>query len=759
MVKSSFMTETRKDAVFITTILFALCVEAALLMAELRIVALPLPWIEKEETRPPVAKVIELQNQLSSRHPESFSWYPVVRGNAIVRDDSVMTGPDSWAKIELKDGGELEMQPETLVRFSRDSETDESRLAIFVDQGILHAKTNGKPLQLSFRKTKLMLARNSEAFVTRRPIEAHEQVNLKAGEAKIVESNSGKSENLVPGDTVNLDAERNLAKVEAKLSFEPEFPASLAQVLLAKDSSLIHFRWKGAAAETIEIDSENTFLSPKRAPAKGHEADVEIGQGHFYWRIVGDNAVSLPSEFYALRSIEYKVISPPLRSVVKGGVNPIFEWPAIEDAKNYEFELATDPEFTIVLFSKTTPKNRLELAQLPAGQYYWHYRAKHAEWGSWPFSEIFTFNVKAQLAPPKVKGMRVLKNKSEVAPLTRREQVARWLKNLVFPTAYADEALGKTEALFEWEPSVGAKGYRFELSEDSNFENKVIAKETKETSVVQSLALSKRWYWRVASRDTDGDLGIFTRPQSIQPATAPKIKRKREVASLGSSRITAPPPPTQIARVFAWRFGLLPTYRQDSVTGPTYGSTSGTFYPTYQIGATILTPTNETEVRLGLAMASYDFNADSGMPRGQFNFDAPYLTVLHRISGPSESIPLVIGGSIGLKPSFIRNNKVGVVSESIPYASVLFGPSLFRNIGRTAYLKVNLFVEAAPIGQMRSIGLWSEATFGLRKLLGGLTPEIYGVLSPSYYTITYNVPHAFGITAMLGFQLRLALGL
>jgi hypothetical protein len=111
-----------------------------------------------------------------------------------------------------------------------------------------------------------------------------------------------------------------------------------------------------------------------------------------------------------LKSIDItvKVTAPPAApalfapadGIVLDDLTPVLEWEPAPDAESYTVHVATDNQFTFIVYDTTTTDTQVEVAQLQYGtRYYWRVRATN-QYGTGEWSDVWSFRLSA--TPPKV---------------------------------------------------------------------------------------------------------------------------------------------------------------------------------------------------------------------------------------------------------------------------------------------------------------------------------------------------------------------
>lgn len=170
--------------------------------------------------------------------------------------------------------------------------------------------------------------------------------------------------------------------------------------------------------------------------------------------------------------------------------------PLIDDAVAYRFQVAADPSFRTLYFDQVSDVARISVRDLPDGDYTLRVRGIDAD-GLDGRDESHRFIVNARPAPPV----------------------------LLAPPADARLSLETPE--FRWSRPVNAIGYHFQLAPDRQFKELLVDSaevETEHLSVPQRLPPG-HYYWRIATRSEDGEIGPWGDVQYFKRlAAAPDLK-------------------------------------------------------------------------------------------------------------------------------------------------------------------------------------------------------------------------------------------
>jgi len=510
-----------RDRVLIGIALVCLALEILYLLHWLRIIQLPLPWEQKEKLWRKIGVVSEKRNNLKNRADGSLSWFPMAVGEEVHLNDTILTGPESTARLEITDQGEILLESNTLLRFSEGPKTQSGRLNLELVQGLLRVKTKKRGIPLQLKSHQLVLGPDSEVVLSKPAMVNQSQVQVKSGEAKIIPDEATVADSkpqptiaLKVGEALQIQPERALARLETKLDIEAKYPAEHARLFAKSNMETVGIYWAGEEAQEVEISRDPDFLEPKRLRTAGRSVQAELTPGKYYWRVRREVAVSAPHEFTLMPTVEYKLLLPANAAAVKEGADIVLKWGPIEGASHYLVEISRTEEFKDYLMQSDVTEGETTLKGIQAGTYYWRVRAVHPEWGAFAPSPVQTFQARKKLTAPKPKGAKVV-------PGT---QSSIWdlLQEWIIPSAHAAE--GETVWVeFEWEKLEGADGYRLEIYGTEDRQELLQALEVSDGQAHVELPRRAQYYWRIAAIDDTQIRHVFSPMQkvAVAPETLP----------------------------------------------------------------------------------------------------------------------------------------------------------------------------------------------------------------------------------------------
>ncbi|MEO0078123.1 MAG: hypothetical protein ABIK86_03880 [candidate division WOR-3 bacterium] len=204
----------------------------------------------------------------------------------------------------------------------------------------------------------------------------------------------------------------------------------------------------------------------------------------YYWRVRGQNKVgwgSWPAVPRRFAILTQPPPAPTLLTPAQGDTltaNPVrMNWAALRNVQRYRIQLASDPDFTLLIADDSTLTDTNYLRSLPDYSItWWRVCARNLfDWGPWS-SPVRWFGVVTQVPGPVT---------------------------LVSPAH--DTTITTNQALFTWLPVQWARRYALELAYDAGF-NHVFLRDTSITTtqcLVTSLS-DTVYYWRVRAENKRG---------------------------------------------------------------------------------------------------------------------------------------------------------------------------------------------------------------------------------------------------------------
>jgi hypothetical protein len=740
-MKSQVLPHSTKnyDAVLLFCAVLALGAELSLLLHQLRLIQIPFLSDRVKQSASGIGELLQKSRSVQSRSPGSLSWYPLVEGDAILRDETVMTGSGASAVIRMKEGTELVLEPYTLLRFSRDFDVGRGQLALEVNQGVIKLKSHAKALQVAVGDREVQLAAGSEATLSAATGSESAEFAVVEGTASVLTSSKDPAVELKAGDAVSIPDRGQLTPI-ARLLIESPLPKE-GEVLFTRSVSMqVNFSWKANGSEIFEWDTAPKMAKATATKLTSQRSSLNLAPGKYYWRLRTAKAVSPVASFAIVAEPDYQVDTKVTRTKVKEGVEADLRWIPVPGAKSYHVRIAKDASFKKIDREFSLPGNETQVAGLTPGVYFWKIQAVHSEWGNLPESKPFPLRVSKKMSPPQVRGAKVVPLRKPSKPPQgswRRLPALIFIAKAFWLGDANAETAEKIPVEFSWDAVPGARAYRLEVSTRKDFKNVVSSSEGSRSMAVIPLPARERYYWRVAAIDEDGDLGSFSKVQSVFKILATVDSPSRSIAESPAPTSVLPavePPEPPRARFLRSWFGYGGTYftqqlqNQDSLV-----RASGTPLNRFILGAKQDLAQASLEAHLWAQPLRYVNVSDaSSFTRLQWGVDAFASRLWWR-----KALPLGVGFRLRTEQIASALSSSSVTLGGAISGSLLFGTDWVRG-NRFPWFS-SVWLEVTPLGEKRGAGIVWRNRLGLPWKISGLAPSLEVVVNP-YYRQSSFVP-------------------
>lgn len=541
----------------------------------------------------PVGRFVSSQNDVRRRVEAGLSWGPAKTSDTVYEGDSIFTGDNSQAAVELDKGGQLSIDAKSLVVVR----TQGSQLEVDLQYGSLLGKVaQNAPIILNQGGVKQELtAQNAEVRIVRSAKSKETRIQVVKGEVVMREKRSGplglggklpgfgKSEKRVVRQNEFIALKENAKTVVKKIPVTLLAPAT-GKTVWVPEGQAVRFQWKvdpsaASASYSIEFSRDTSFDAPLfKAPVQGATFDLAEAQrpkGSFYWRIT-PNAndpgllASLPWRLTSYADVPPVLTAPVDDTLVQlqpGETKRALElsW---EDkrggATEFELQIARDEDFQDIVIDKKT-KGRSERTQpLAAGSYFWRVMGLHPERPNAPWSQALSFELKETPKDPD-------------APVLASNQIdyeipKETLRRLPASVPASDRGIAAENiTAFSWNSVENAVEYEVEMASNESFENPV-QKTVKETQFAPSEVRPGAYYVRVKAKGASGHLSppsapgrlnVFLPPPHVLPiqAETKKYETAEELES-GTHEFKVRWSPQPFAAGYELEWGADPEFTQ-----------------------------------------------------------------------------------------------------------------------------------------------------------------------------------------------------
>lgn len=239
--------------------------------------------------------------------------------------------------------------------------------------------------------------------------------------------------------------------------------------------------------------------------------------GEYLWEIKGETESGIISNTISGKII-IKVPINISQSPSEGAVIELerpdqlvsFKWDQIQNANEYQFELASDPGFHKLIHEKTIVSNTISTALAETGRYYWRVKIKRGN------TQEYTSPVGVEIRPTpplaKPEDLPSIKIKLKYLEDKTSRIKYNWIDFFISKAEATD-----AQAFAEWDLPANsrAKEYIVEIYQDPELTQLVTSITSSLPHIVWKNATLGTFYWRVSYVDYWGRKTEFSRPSTL----------------------------------------------------------------------------------------------------------------------------------------------------------------------------------------------------------------------------------------------------
>ncbi len=481
---------------------FVVCISGAIIAFCAYLLYLDINSHMLRDEKNAIASITFRKRIAQRRYSDNSVWEELSNHSPLFNYDSIRTDDDSSAVVTFKDGGEIDIDANSMIIIIKEGST----LKVNFESGNISVKKGTLAISVKADKTSFGL-KNGRLSVTKDS--GNVSAEISGGSADV--DSAG-----VLSDAKSYVFSDGLAKIEDK-TILLKSPADSEKIITVADKGNVSFNFEGADSPVIEISRARNFSAIYRTiPSKGSSITA-LREGTYYWRVVDKNNKSEIRRFSVISDTPVKAVYPENNSkVLVSNSEPAFmaKWSGAEYAVSFDVTIASDPMMKDVVKSLKTSSRFISLELLSEGKYYWNVRADYS--GGFIDSRVSSFTtVKHEnLFPPDL-----------ISPLDMAKVSVSAVKT------------GKIR--FNWKSS--SKKYKIDIAKDSYFAEKIFSKEIASNTEVLPLDTSAgKYYWRVAAIDSKGKESEFSEVREINIVDSFDIQlvspRPGHIASMGLLR-------------------------------------------------------------------------------------------------------------------------------------------------------------------------------------------------------------------------------
>ena len=352
------------------------------------------------EGQVPIGKIYEAQNRVKRKFNRSLIWYAAESNETVYENDWIFTGSQSIAKIRLDSGGEIIIEPDSLIILSRKNGV----LQLDLQHGRLMADVKSKDVKINIVKDgSLETVDTSKGVVSVSQTEDLAADPLVDGVDLDVDNDGKNDESLSdlanrkyynpdPGYT-ELDNNGLSMKEQNQYDFE----------LLKGESASVELDWKDPFERWInykvEVSSDPDFNSVVGSQTNETQAfNLKVkDSGQLYWRVKGFDENGEPSVWtqpldftvnitwldkaepvrltrkkllYQMDRTELSKVRPD-RTYDIDETKPVkIAWEKQENANAYRVEVSDKEDFSNIVQQRVIRENELDLKNINLGKTY-----------------------------------------------------------------------------------------------------------------------------------------------------------------------------------------------------------------------------------------------------------------------------------------------------------------------------------------------------------------------------------------------------
>ncbi len=451
----------------------------------------------------PVGRFSKSSNDVQRKVDNGLAFHPVGGTDRVFEGDSIFTGDDSEAQIDLDRGGSLVIDPKSLIVVH----TRDGGLEVDLKYGSLVGKLKAdKPVVIldEGRRNQLSTS-NAELRITRSSAQSPTSIEILSGEVRILGGSAQGPETIKQNESATIDA----TGVSARRSFPITLiePPADAQIWVRKP---VAFRWEGPGEKHLFEVARDAAFSKILLSRPTEKTEVVMGKapedsGAFYWRVrrEGDDGASSVTRRVVLHpdTAPIPVFPASGRSFMidpsQGQKAQVIRlaWRDDVGSKEWLVQIAPDRSFQSEMVEEKTPRQSFETRPIPPGQYYWRVKGVHPDRDSAPWSEAASFTIFERERPSIAPQVETPVATYEIPPDAVRS-AARFSKV---------ESIKVGDApVFKWAAVPDADEYLVELDKNAGFKNAQSINVGKALQYRLERVKPGVYYWRVRSISKSG---------------------------------------------------------------------------------------------------------------------------------------------------------------------------------------------------------------------------------------------------------------
>ncbi len=496
---------TNADRKWIGLIVLLLIAEVLWLLMDLQVINIS--YFSKKssgENAKEAGYIISSKKDLKRRGANSLIWEDTQPKDILFYHDSVLTLSQSSAKLYLKDQTDLELSENTLVTLEEPEDKSKSEIRLRFSRGDLRARNPSFKTSVVGDDWVINLDKGSDIVL--RKDQGSYEFEVVSGSATL-KTETGE-QNLTQDKVLTLNDNHKIETVvkSENLQWKERKPV---RIYTLDDKAEIPLEWKGDATALV-INKSGAAEKDQEIKESRNTASVKLDHGSYKIRLKNESGISEAKTVEVWRAPHIYLKKPLPRDRLKTNEPHEFVWTTENGVKTYRVQFFSNGN---PLRQENADQNFKSLNFQEEQDLQWQVQGEDEEGFAIPplyNNEIYLRD--EPLQAPKLKAPAV---KKEAAPSGAKFNFKwQWLVNSIFTEAFAKDE--NYEVNFAWEPVPGADQYILEVSSTPDFRKPELIKTLSATSYLWKKVKYKKYYWRVASGNAKGRMGLFSEPMELQ---------------------------------------------------------------------------------------------------------------------------------------------------------------------------------------------------------------------------------------------------
>ncbi len=345
-----------------------------------------------------IGEIYQKQNRVKKKVSSSLIWYETKFNETVYENDWIFTGSESIAKIKLKTGGEIIIEPDSMIILSRKNGV----LELNLQHGRLMADVKNKEIQINvIREDSVEKVDTDQGIVSisqKNEIEKPEIDIISKDEESIKNGGLSVSDLIDQKYFKTPEGFKSINKLGILFKKDPQKKIQL----FAGQTTDVEFAWmdpfKKYSDYEIEISTDPDFkdvLESKVTPQIEHRLMVQ-NDGVYYWKLRGLDQNQQPSEWSEVQTstLDITVIEKGrgvelTQKKLQYNINPEqasniqpdktiqlgdedeslnISWQKDELAKNYRVQISDTDDFSNIIEEKIVDENQFKIDHIKIGE-------------------------------------------------------------------------------------------------------------------------------------------------------------------------------------------------------------------------------------------------------------------------------------------------------------------------------------------------------------------------------------------------------